>query len=112
MKRWTFSSTWSGWSEVRARMTVSGSRCFQVLEGGVHGQAELVDLLAARIWMLSVTARVRGQLPSRARRVKKFRYRAGALVRAHDVTQVGAGSRRPLPEATGDQHVPESPARS
>jgi len=58
MKRWMFSSTWRGWSEVRARIRSSGSRCFRSSSAASTLIPKASICSPARIWMESVTARV------------------------------------------------------
>ena len=73
MKRWMFSSTCRGWSEVRARTRSSGSRCWRSCRAASTAAPKRSICSPARIWTERVTARVRCQLPSGVLRVKKLR---------------------------------------
>ena len=107
MKRSMFSLTWIGWSEVWTITRSSGRYCLTALSGiGRHaGRIESI-CWPSRMFMPSVMARLRFQLPSGSRQVRKFRNCRRALVGARNVNQV-AQINRAVRTRNPDDDVPD-----
>ena len=64
ISRWMFSSTCSGWSEVRARIRSGGSRSRTTASAESTAWPKSPIFSPGRIWSASVTARPRCQCPA------------------------------------------------
>ena len=94
MKRSMFSATWSGWSEVRARIRSGGSRCAAPPWWNPRPARTRRSSRPAASGATSVIARLRCQWPARVRPGVEVEEARRALVAPVDVHQVAKVERR------------------
>ena len=116
ISRWTFSSTCSGWSEVRARIRSGGSRSRSTARAESTAWPKSPIFSPGRIWSASVTARPPCHCPRGVRPAVLVEVPRRVLVLPVDVHQVPqierhAGARAADDDAADLALVLEFPAR-